>query len=111
MRDWGRLVAEVIASDQRHSLDVHFMPQADACGLWEIGYHTIVPLEDNVEGMRALAQHLQVPPEMQLFHRHSVRKRPHGLNSRVANFVRKVYREDILLLNYPSPPKNATSAP
>ena len=37
--------------------------QVDACGFYQIGYHHLIPLEDNVYGMRQLASFLGVHAE------------------------------------------------
>ena len=46
--DWGRMVLEArLAESTRWEVNAHFMTQADACGFHDIGYHMLIPLEDN----------------------------------------------------------------
>jgi len=112
MLDWSAMVAEVVSQpEMRPQLDVHFLPQADSCGLRDVGYHHIVPLEDNAEGMAALAAHLSKPNEARqpLKKRHLTTRmrnakglRAPGLDARVASNLRLAFADDIELLNYPN---------
>ena len=57
--DWGRMVLEARLNEAtRWEVNAHFMPQADACGLHTIGYHMLIPLEDNTYGMQQIAASL-----------------------------------------------------
>ena len=57
---WLHLLLEARQGAHRMDVNPHFMPQVDACGFHHIGYHHLVPLDDNAYGMRQLASHLGV---------------------------------------------------
>eukprot|EP00316_Scyphosphaera_apsteinii_P012861 CAMPEP_0119319050 /NCGR_PEP_ID=MMETSP1333-20130426/48346_1 /TAXON_ID=418940 /ORGANISM="Scyphosphaera apsteinii, Strain RCC1455" /LENGTH=225 /DNA_ID=CAMNT_0007325373 /DNA_START=647 /DNA_END=1321 /DNA_ORIENTATION=- len=111
--DWGRMVAEAKQRGELQNIDVHFMPQTDSCGLRELGYHWLIPLHDNVNGMQQLASHLGVQRRAHLSRSHMVQKRPrgHALGLKAEALIHQIYRDDFTLLRFaPEVPKPARVA-
>lgn len=61
--DWGRMVLEA-RLDERTRLEInpHFMTQSDACGLHTIGFHMLIPLDDNAYAVPLAVPHLTPSP-------------------------------------------------
>ena len=120
--DFARMVLEArLSTSTRWQVNAHFMPQSDACGLHTIGYHMLVPLEDNTYGMGRIAAALGVGEDdgdgaggaaagggtgrgvTKLGKRHVVAKSDkRAVSDEAMDKLAKVYLQDLNLLQYPS---------
>jgi hypothetical protein len=103
--DWGRMVLEArLADATRWDVNAHFMTQADSCGLHTIGYHMLIPLEDNAYGMAHIAAQLGVEAQApRLGKRHVVsRADKRELPEAATRLLALVYLQDINLLQFPA---------
>ena len=106
----------------RWEVNAHFMPQCDACALHTIGYHNLIPLEDNSYGMVQIAMALGLTSTTtaaaasaggsssssngggvaKLQKRHVVSKKDKPeLSSEAMGLLARVYIQDINLLQFP----------
>ena len=98
---WLQMLLEARAGGHRMDVNPHFMPQVDACGLHQIGYHHLIPLEDHAYGLRRLAADLGVKAN-RLTRNHVVHnslKRPFSDND--TSLLQHAFREDMNLLQFP----------
>jgi len=105
------MMEEVLAGPEAQRLDQHFKPQADACALKQLGYHSLSILGSHAAGMKLLAERLglgggSLPP---LARAHAL-KRPNGtrrgrgvFDEAVLGRLERLYAEDMALLAFPSP--------
>ena len=118
--DFARMVLEArLNPNTRWQVNSHFMPQSDSCGLHTIGYHMLVPLEDNAYGMARLAGALGLADGggsddgggsgvgsssvARLGKRHVVAKSDKRAVSQAAMaLLAKAYVQDLNLLQFPS---------
>jgi len=100
--DWTRVVYEALNSPDRLDVDVHFLPQVVGCGLRRIGFHHIVPLSDNADGMTNLALQLAVSP-IKMRKSHVVLKKPKTFSDETQARIASIYSDDMFLLRFPKP--------
>lgn len=110
--DWLRLLLEARGGERKAEVNPHFKTQTESCGFHHVGYHHLVPIEDNSYGMRQLAAHLGVTTE-RLGKNHVVsRSTKRALSSDAVELLARAFREDLALLQFPPvwpPSKNATA--
>jgi len=97
--DFARMIAEVNKSNQHDALDWHFQTQTRVCGLEDLGYHRLIPIEEPDAGFQQLARALGKPPKpLPRANAQSIEKKP--LSPEAMGVLEAFYAVDRRLLNY-----------